>query len=375
MYRLIKIIAAFALATVLYAALLWQGTEVNRRAETIIWAEPELENIYVYGENAHFTLLPGFGEDVLLQKEGSRRYCQPAVYVNRGLYLPQLENGLYRLYANNLCVLAPVDFELSGYTITRSNQNLHYRFYSEQGRLVLGVETIAALPPEVFDVIIDAGHGGNNKGAYRRERMEKDENLRCSLYMAELFRAAGLKATLTRQGDYVPGQPGVAEADIDPYVSDGRVYQAYSSQAKYFISNHLNASTNGSRRGWQLYRSVQADDSWQQAISAAFTAYGHQPNDDFTSFGTQGIYRRYSQDNEATGSDYYYILRETGGQLTKPRNFTTVYPQTDVRRGAEGILTEYLFLDNSDDLAYWDENWQGLAQAVVEGCLRYWGIK
>ncbi|MCL1905455.1 MAG: N-acetylmuramoyl-L-alanine amidase [Clostridiales bacterium] len=374
MYRLLKILSALALSVVIYGALLWHGPEVNRRAETIIWAEPRLDNIYIYGENAHFSLEPGYGEDVLLIKEKGRLYCRPAAYINRGLYLPELESGLYRLYAADLSVLAPKDFELTGYTITRGGQNLFYSFYSEKGRLVLSVEAVSALPEEVFDVIIDAGHGGDNSGATRRGREEKEENLRSSLYMAELFRAAGLKAALTRKTDEIPGQPGVAEADIDPYVEQGRVYLAYSTQAKYYISNHLNASAKADLRGWQLFRSVQADEAWQLAISAAFTCYGHPPNNSYPRLGEAGIYRRYSQDNEETGSDYYYILRETGGELSRPRNFSAAYPGMDLRRGAEGILVEYLFFDNSADLEYWDENWQGLVEAVADGCLRYWGI-
>ena len=372
MHRLIKILATLALASVFYAALLWQGPEVNRRAETIIWAEPQLENIFVYGENAHFTLQPGFGEDVLLISVAARRYYRPAAFINRSLYLPALKSGFYRLYASDLSVLAPPEFELSGYTITRGGQNLHYRFYSEKGRLVLLVEAITALPDQVIDVLIDPGHGGEDKGAYLPQRMEKNENLQASLYMAELFNAAGLKAALARYGDYSPGLPGATEEDIDPYVTDGRVYQTYNKQAKYYISNHLNG---GARRGWQLYRSVQADDGWQQAISAAFLAYGHKPNDDFPGFGKDGIYRRYSQDDVQTNRDYYFVLRETGGELTIPYRFADAHPQMDLRQGAEGLLVEYLFMDNAADLQYWDKNWQGLVEAVVEGCLRYWGIK
>ncbi|MCL1817274.1 MAG: N-acetylmuramoyl-L-alanine amidase [Clostridiales bacterium] len=374
MYRLLNILYACALATILFVVLLWQGPMVNRRAETIIWLEPELDDIYIHGENAHFTLLPGFGEDVLLVDGDTRFYCRPADFINQGFYLPKLSNGLYRVYAEDLCVLAPGDFEFSGYTITRGGENLFYRFYSEMGRLILSVASVNSLPEEVFDIIIDAGHGGSNNGATRRNHFEKDENLRSSLYMAQLFRQAGLKAALTRDDDIIPGQIGVAEADIDPYVRDGRVYQAYSTHAKYYISNHLNASTRAALRGWQLYRSVQANDGWQQAVSAVFDSFGHQPNNDFTSFGTNGIYRRYSQDDPASQSDYYYILRETGGIKTKPRNFATAHPEIDLRIGAESLLVEYLFLDNPPDFEYWEENWQGLVEAVVAGSLRYWGI-
>lgn len=372
MRRLKKILAALALSTVVCAALLWQGTEANRRAETIVWAEPSVDNIYVYGENAHFTLQPGFDVEVLLVKGKRRYFYSPAAFINRGLYLPKLESGRYRIFAADLRLLAPSGFELSGYTITRGGQNLHYRFYSEKGQLVLDVTAETVLPEEVFDVIIDPGHGGEDNGAAHRDRLEKMENLQSSLYMAELFNAAGLKAALARDGDYSPGLPGATEEDINPYVTDGRIYQSYNKQAKYYISNHLNG---GARRGWQLYRSVQADDGWQQAISAALLAYGHEPNDDFPGFGSAGIYRRYSQDDATTSRDYYFVLRETGGELTIPYRFAETHPQIDLRRGAEAMLVEYLFLDSNNDMKYWDENWQGLVEAVVKGCLRYWGVE
>lgn len=373
--RLINLLGALALATALTAALLLYHTPItNWRAETILWAQPRLDTIYVHGEQAHFFLKPGFGEDVLLVKGETRRYVQPAEFVNQGLNLPALPSGLYRIYAGDLSVLAPADYELEGYTVTRGGANLHYRFASEEGRLTLRVAEVAALPADVYDIIIDAGHGGSNIGANARGNEEKVENLRSGLYMAQLFTAAGLKVALTRDGDYVPGQPGVAADAVDPYIAGGRVDLAYQAHAKYLISNHLNASTRAALRGWQLYRSIHASDAWQQAVAARFIAYEHQPNDDFPTLGEAGVYRRYSQDNAQTGSDYYYILREVGGMMTKPRRFAEAHPEADLRQGAEAILVEYLFLDNRLDFEYWEENWQGLVEAVVAGCLDYWGI-
>ena len=374
--RLLVLLSSLALATTLFIAMLFFFAPITGwYAETVIWAQPSLAQIYVYGEHAHFFLEPGFGEEVLLVNGSSRDYYLPPEYINRGIYLPRLKSGLYYIYAGSLRVLAPRDYLLEGYTITRNGENMHYRFACEEGQLILRVEAVSALPQDVYDIIIDAGHGGNNLGAHARGYEEKEENLRASLYLAELFKAAGLKVACTRYGDYVPGQPGVAEGDINPYVAGGRVDLAYQARAKYMISNHLNASTRAVFRGWQLYRSVLADDSWQQAISAAFIAYGHTPNDNFPSFGPPGIYRRYSRDDPQTNSDYYYILREVGGAMTVPRGFAAAHPQADLRQGAEALLVEYAFLDNRDDMEYWQENWRHLVEAVARGCLKYWGIE
>jgi|GEM_PF-3463250 len=374
--RMLVLLSTLALATPLLIALLFfYAPATGWQAETVIWVKPRLEQIQVYGEHAHFFLEPGFGEEVLLVKDGIRRFYWPAEFINKGLYLPKLESGLYHIYAGYLPLQAPRDYLLEGYTITRNGGNLHYRFAGEDGQLTLRLDEVTALPFEVYDIIIDAGHGGSNLGAHARGYEEKEENLRASLYLAKLFRAAGLKVACTRYGDYVPGQPGVAEGDIDPYVTDGRVDLVYQARAKYLISNHLNASTRAAYRGWQLYRSVLADDTWQQAVAAAFTAYGHTPNNNFPSFGPPGIYRRFSQDDPQTNHDYYYILREVGGLMTTPRGFAAAHTQADLHQGAEALLVEYAFLDNRDDIEYWQENWQGLVEAVARGCLNYWGIR
>ena len=338
------------------------------------WPEPQLDNINIYGEQAHFSLFEGFGQTVQLAGSGFRTNIAPMVYINRGLHLGLLPAGNFQLYAADLPISAPQDFWLEGYTITRGGLNNHYLFYSYNGRLRLSIRVVDELPPGVYDIIIDPGHGGNEWGASAFGRIEKYENMKASLYMKELFERHGLRVALVRHGDYSPGQPDAPGNAINPYIVGGRMDLIYSSQANYLISNHLNASPRGALRGWQLYSSVRADKAWQRAIGAEFDALGHIANDSFHSFGRHGIFKRFSQDNPATNTDFYFILRESGGNLTGVRRFNEAFPDRDLRHGVEAILVEYVFIDNRADLAYWDANWQALVEAVVRGSLEYWQV-
>lgn len=72
-----------------------------------------------------------------------------------------------------------------------------------------------------------------------------------------------------------------------------------------------------------------------------------------------------------------YIIRETGGRLSQSsalldynENYTMI-----PNYGAETILIEYAYLDNSKDYKEWIENWQAWGEAVVKATVEYLGIK
>ena len=46
--------------------------------------------------------------------------------------------------------------------------------------------------------------------------------------------------------------------------------------------------------------------------------------------------------------------------------------KAQLRRGAEGILLEYLFLDNRSDMVFWDLHYRELVEAAVNSCCSYW---
>ena len=81
-------------------------------------------------------------------------------------------------------------------------------------------------------IIIDAGHGGIDGGASGNDLIEKDLNLKISLYMLNRFNELGIPAKMTRNNDeYLPKTERV-----------NRVKELYNDEPNVIlISNHINA--------------------------------------------------------------------------------------------------------------------------------------
>ena len=117
-----------------------------------------------------------------------------------------------------------------------------------------------------------------------------------------------------------------------------------------------------------------ADNSWAEAVAEQFIALHWYANDSNSGLVGDGLYKRWARDNYHTGRDYYFILRETGGYALAPYRYKVYNDEmkAQLRRGAEGILLEYLFLDNRIDMAYWQLHYRELVEAAVNGCCAYW---
>jgi N-acetylmuramoyl-L-alanine amidase len=106
-------------------------------------------------------------------------------------------------------------------------------------------EQIAKLRKESkYIVVVDAGHGGEDPGAPSRtrpRRWEKDLALALARSLAaEINKLDGIRAVLTRRGDYfIP--------------LGGRVQLAQEYDADLFLSVHLNSAPNRHARGWEAF--------------------------------------------------------------------------------------------------------------------------
>ena len=74
--------------------------------------------------------------------------------------------------------------------------------------------------------------------------------------------------------------------------------------------------------------------------------------------------------------DYLYIIRDTGGRVSQSTtlpdyndNYTTI-----PNYGAETILIEYAYIDNSKDSKDWIANWEKWGEAIVKATVDYLGI-
>jgi N-acetylmuramoyl-L-alanine amidase len=93
---------------------------------------------------------------------------------------------------------------------------------------------------KVSRVIIDAGHGGKDKGAHRGTTYEKDLALKVAFLVEKMLKEKGMPVTMTRRSDQFISLRGRAD-----------IANRYSNAI--FISIHFNAHTGTRLNGVETY--------------------------------------------------------------------------------------------------------------------------
>ncbi len=237
---------------------------------------------------------------------------------------------------------------------------------------------------EVYDVIIDPGHGGTDVGACYNKKCETDYTLMLSKLLKEDLEDAGFKVALTRDENEW----------IDKYGKDGRVTEAYESNAKMLISIHLNSS-DVTQNGFELYTSNNVDYTFARDLVS-----GLDKVSDFTySYNTfkkveNGIYTRtfastdlnnlqteskekdYEPFDVSLSTNYYFMIRETGGYMTGAyvdgRDGDDENPYVDSNRGIESYILELGYITSQTDLDYIDKYKKDFMQSVSNTITSYY---
>ena len=184
-------------------------------------------------------------------------------------------------------------------------------------------------------VIIDAGHGGSDPGGGSNQYwLEKDLNLKISLYEHERLRQLGVPVSLTRDSDYT----------LNP---TDRVLKAYSladGNNDILISNHINIDY-GNIDGAEVIYSIKDSDTLAKLIASNLQSAGQN-------LSPSGVYTRTNE----YGNDYYYIIRNV--------------------RPIKSVLVEFGFADSpGNDIFLLRDNWQVLAEAVVKSVTEFLGYQ
>ena len=345
------------------------------------------ENHHFYAESLHieteeieppktYTLVSTTGVDKKTYELGANNAIE-LNEINSGTYFVQLDDQY----------IACDQLENSDvwYTVTRDGKSKEVKLERSFGKLVLTINTVNQLPENVYDIIVDPGHGGLDGGTVGSGTNERDEILKVAEYVTKRLEDHGLKVKLTRTDESDPVGPGKFDYEKSPYMENGRVEQVYQHQAKYVISNHLNAFDT-TLQGYQVYSSVASDDKWSSLISDNLLDVGHiardsEKNEDRVSMGSfkkAFVCKPGSLPYECfrDTTDYMYYIRETGGQLshaTSLAEFNETYMTTPTY-GAETILIEYAYLDNDLDYKAWLENYEAWGEAVVKATMTYLNI-
>lgn len=180
-----------------------------------------------------------------------------------------------------------------------------------------------------FIVCLDPGHGGSDPGSNYGERLEKDDNLRYALAVAEeLKKREGINVIMTRINDNVP--------DADNFDSAARGKIANDAGADLFLALHRNCAEDTSGNGvevWIKKNPPIVDQVLGYNLIKYLSAVGIQSNR-----GVNSGFRTDEQDN------------------------FTIMDSINM----SGCLLELGFISNDEDNRLFDENMQKYAVAIAD---------
>lgn len=168
-------------------------------------------------------------------------------------------------------------------------------------------------------IVIDPGHGGSDSGAVYEGRREKDDNLRLALAVGEILENNGADVVFTRTTD-------VYNTPFE------KAMMGNNANADYFISFHRNATpTPNSSSGIEtlVFRKGSEAENIAESINTELAELG---------FNNRGVIERPN----------LVVLRRTR---------------------MPAVLVEAGFIDNEEDNAKFDAEFDQIAQAIADGIM------
>ena len=316
--------------------------------------------------------------DVFIEEQEENTIFKTNKLINEGINLENIKEGsyivllkddenYYNLKDNTNYKKKYKDLEY--YTITKDNLNYEIKIsfieIMDKEFLALNVEKVN-LPDEIYDIVIDPGHGGIDVGAINKKETESKINLEYSIMLKEKLDKLGLKVKLTREKDEV----------ISNYGEKGRVSIPYKTKAKLLLSLHLNSSElNVKEGGVEIYVPNNVNINFAKSLASNIvnmTSTIYSKNS--ASRVEKGVYLRTLTKNDLdemaneakkdgytpyeranTNSTYYYMIRETGGIITgayidfrNPKKEGNPYYMSN--HGCESYLVELGYLSSNYNL-------------------------
>jgi N-acetylmuramoyl-L-alanine amidase len=368
------------------------GKHLNIKFETSL-ESPKL----VLKNSEHEYLFP-------LYKDGN--YYVTNEYINSGINLDTIPVGKYVLllkvttknekgedvnkyyHFKNKTSFSNIEY----YTLTRKddkgnnyNNKVDFVFdtFNDYNFLKIDV-TRSELPEDVYDIILDPGHGGNDPGAVNGKYHEADFNLKYALLLKEELENMGLKVKLTRESDISP----------KTYGYNSRIGIPYEAKAKLMLSLHQNSGDRYAN-GVEIYMAYGDNPYMAKALAdniATRTSCGYSANtinrvsngtylrvftqSDINASAKKAKSKGWEYYNQQPNTTYYYFIRETGGFITKAfvdgRNPEyEANPYYKENYGTEAYLVEMGFISNKKNLEALTSEQDKYLEALVESVKYY----
>lgn len=113
------------------------------------------------------------------------------------------------------------------------------------------VNVSAFLPLSGKVIVVDPGHGGKDPGTSYGDILEKDLNLKISLFLESELTKRGASVILTREGDYDLSKANAVWRKKSDF--DNRIKVINESNADLYLSIHLNYLNQAEYSGAQVF--------------------------------------------------------------------------------------------------------------------------
>ena len=342
-----------------------------------------------------YTLTKTIGED------GSYAF-QTSANINDGVNLENIPDGNYCMllraaysdgtHAYYSLTDASGEQAITYYTLTKdnSNQKIQMSFAQDtDGTNLIYLEVNVAkwaVPDDVYDIVIDAGHGGKDTGASGNGYTESELTLQYAKALKSALEDKGYKIKLTRDGS----EPADENMAYTMYDEDGRVSIACRSGAKYCLCLHLNSNAEKlTRGGVQIYCSIRGNGDFAKLVADgivadAGTGYSNMQSDRVTDgvyaapYSEKGISKNVATAEkygytpyDYSGVDSLFMIRELGGIATGAfvDGRDTRYGSNEYRNsntGVETLLIELGYISIDEDLKNIISNQKGYVKGIVD---------
>lgn len=387
----------------------------------------EITKFFTYG--THFQLegeIPGISKDnfenvklVIFTEEHSEEYqingevqdgklkFSSAGVINSGINLDDLAAGEYflkvRVKLNNsttpkyYTLINISNYEnIEYYTVTKNGTNNKVEIKFEKfkkleaediGCLKINVSE-SKLPKNVYDIAIDAGHGGKDSGVKTGGYEEKNINLDVAKLLKKELEDRGYKVKLVRDDENTD-----TFTATNMYDKNGRIAIACESNAKLMISLHVNNSSKN-LSGLEIYAPCKSDLSLARTMANTLIDQTFIEFSNNTAFKeTDGVYvknynnsmikemesmankKNFEMYNIDTNTPYLYTIREVGGIATNAyvdgRN--TAYAKNEYYNSNKGIECYQIEMGYIDtDLQKIVEEEEDYAYAIADAIHTFW---
>ena len=375
----------------------------------------EIDEIYVYGThlNMHGNIVDEDNLQLVLYN-GEFIYIDINLldngfnfsdFYNDGIYLDDIPRGEYFLFLSSKETNDNGDEEYKYYSlknISSYQETIYYTLSNTNNKIIIGnedsyptmkINVLENNDNDIYDIVLDPGHGGLDGGADRYGYKESDFTLDIAMKVKEKLEESGLKVKLTHEEGQLSKNDKLKE-----YGVHGRAVIPYEVKAKYLFSFHMNSNVSSSVNGLEIYTSKNINYDFAKMLGknitdmTGLTYSSNKINRLFDgiytkTFNEQEIEKSKKdyEDNEripydiTTKSNYYYIIRETGGIITgayvDSRNEDIIgNPYVNSNVGTEAYLLELGYISNQNDLNNMINNMDKYVEGIVNSIMSLYKI-